>query len=236
MTEPELPPTLPSADMDRIAARHAAPPTPIYRDRTVWVGLGFVLAVIGLVAWWVASVSATARHAANDPCQPNDKRAACVAAARNAAGISQANQRLSSAGLPPVSTPAPVPAPTQLVAVPGPAGPEGPQGVEGPQGSPGAAGHPGASGEPGAVGPQGQKGETGASGQPGAPGANGADGAQGPAGPAGAQGPPGDPGPQGSTGPAGPPGPSCPDGYTPTPQPQLDGGSLVVCTSPPPTP
>lgn len=43
-------------------------------------------------------------------------------------------------------------------------------------------------------------------------------------------------GPVGSTGPVGPegdPGPACMPGYSPTQQPQLDGGSIEVCTSPP---
>lgn len=112
----DLPPTLPPEQMEPIVARHAAAPTPIYRDRAVWVGLGFVLAVVGLVAWWVGSISSTANHNANDPCRPGDKRAGCVAAAQAQGVANQANGRLKENGLPPVPTPSSqVPVPTVTV-------------------------------------------------------------------------------------------------------------------------
>lgn len=55
--------------------------------------------------------------------------------------------------------------------------------------------------------------------------------------PAGPQGEPGPAvtGPTGPTGPKGDPGPACMSGYSPVQQPQLDGGSVEVCTSPPPS-
>jgi hypothetical protein len=58
-----------------------------------------------------------------------------------------------------------------------------------------------------------------------------------PAGPPGqnATGSPGPSGPSGPSGPQGDPGPACAPGFTPTQQTQLDGGSIQMCTSPPPS-
>lgn len=146
--------------------------------------------------------------------------------------IGNANASIASkAGATPVPVPSITAGPTAVVPIPGPPGPPGPAGPKGDTGHVGPQGLPGVRGADGSsvTGPAGPSGSS----------VTGPDGAQGPTGPAGINGTDGATGPKGDTGdtgPAGPPGPDCPGGYTPTPQPQLDGGSVIVCTSPPPSP
>lgn len=146
-----------------------------------------------------------------------------------ALGISceQASQ-LATAAPVPVAGPAGSPGAQGVPGPPGPPGPSGPQGIPG---APGAAGVNGSSGPPGAAGSNGMDGASGSPGAAGAEGSPGASGSPGAAGEVGPQGPRGEAGPSGASGPAGP---ACPDGYTPSAQPQLDGGSVIVCSSPPP--
>jgi len=238
MTEfPQIPQSLPDEDLDRIGGKHAGPSEPFWRDRAVWVAIGVLAVLLGLVAWLVQAASSRADHNANDPCTAGDKRAGCVAAAQAQGVANQANGRLLQHNLPPVPTPAsqvPVPTVTQTVTVPlvGPAGPQGPVGPAGATGHPGAIGPQGEKGDPGIDGAVGPSGAT-VTGPAGATGPEGPQGATGETGPAGPQ---GDPGPSGPSGPSGPAGPDCPTGYTPTPQPQPGGGSVIICTSPPASP
>jgi len=228
----DLPPVLPPEENARIAARHAGLKQPLWRDLGAWVAIGLLAIAVACVAGLLWSVSSTARHNANDPCRPGDKRAGCIAAAQAQGVADQANGRLKANNLPPVPTPSSqVPVPTQTVFVPVPGGSGG-------QGAVGPAGAKGDPGEPGSRGPQGLKGDTvvGPQGPSGENGGQGATGPTGPAGPAGAQ---GDPGPagaagaDGATGPQGPkgdPGQPCPSTITVTPGP-LDNPSTpyAVC-------
>lgn len=134
-----------------------------------------------------------------------------------------------------LATATPAPGPAGAQGQPGASGASGPRGPAGPQGSTGPAGPKGNSGASGAT----------VTGPAGAPGANGEDGAMGPqgekgdrgdVGPVGPAGPSGPSGATGATGAKGDPGPACPDGTTLSAEPQLDGGAIYVCTSPPPTP
>jgi len=257
MTEqmPPVPESLPPGRLDAIAARHAAPGRPIWREPVSWAALGTILALICAVALYAHAVSGQARHDANAPCAPKDERAACVAAAKNAAGISQANRRLTSAGLPPVATPSAVPVPTVTVTRTAPAGTVITDAMLDAAAERYFQLHPPPSGKAAVVdyqalrdfiakrvagitppsGPSGPAGQSGASGQPGA------DLTQAQADQAVAdycaarnncQGPTGPQGEPGSTGPTGPP---CPDGYsqtTVTPRPlESPGETWVVCDS-----
>lgn len=235
MTE-QMPPPLPRKVRDEIVARHATPDRPLWREPLFWVAGALVVTALVVVVLWVRSTL----HDATKACVAGDTRGPCIAAAAAQGVASKANSRLQANGLPPVPTPssaAPLPTVTvTLPAIPGPAGAAGPSGATGPAGPSGATGHPGA------TGPQGVKGDPGIDGTPGAAGpsgatvtgpagANGKDGTNGTNGTDGATGPQGEPGPSGPSGPAGP---DCPTGYTPSAQPQLGGGSTIVCTSPPP--
>jgi len=150
-----------------------------------------------------------------------------------------ASANASKCQLAPSCTPVPVPSvtsmPPQIVPIPGPPGPQGPPGPKGDKGDPGQPGAIGPQGQKGASGAAGEPGPAGASGSPGANGTNGADGAQGPAGPAGSQGPQGETGPTGPTGPAGPD--ECAErSGTWTERPGPDGGTVLECSIPPPSP
>src|SRR5882762_2125631 len=134
------------------------------------------------------------------------------------------------------AAPIPVAGPAGSPGAQGVPGPQGPPGPSGPQGIPGAPGAAGVNGSGGTAGPPGANGVDGASGEPGAAGAEGSPGAPGTPGAPGEPGPQGPQGEVGPSGPAGPAGPPCPDGYTPSAQPQLDGSSVIVCSSPPPAP
>jgi hypothetical protein len=243
---------IPKATRVGMAAAHRTK----IRRRWVWGGFGIALLVAVLI-WLIAQN----QHNAN---LIHSKRTAEAVASGNGAlatqGVDLAGQIArncgSSAGRAKLAQLGISCAQAQHLATAtpsGPAGPAGPQGVSGPQGPQGI---PGQQGVPGATGPRGPEGPSGASGQngvgqtgpAGAAGSNGNDGAQGSAGPAGPQGsagpagPQGDPGQPGATGPSGPSGPAGPDecadqGGTWTQQPQLDGGTLLVCSIPPsPTP
>jgi hypothetical protein len=255
MTEqmPPVPESLPTERLDAIAAKHAGPSRPLWREPAVWVALGAVLAAIAAVALYTHAVSGQARHDANAPCAPKDSRAACVAAARNAAGISQANRRLTAHGLPAVSTPAAVPVPSPVTTtVTAPAGTEITDAMLDAAAERYFQLHPPPSGKAAVVdyqalrdfiaqrvagitppsGPSGPAGQSGASGQPGA------DLTQAQADQAVAdycaarnncQ------GPQGESGAPASPGPACPTGYTQTtvtPRPlESPGETWVVCDS-----
>jgi hypothetical protein len=259
MTEqmpPELPPTLSPKVLNATVAKHAAPGTPWWREPASWVALGTVLALICAVALYTHAVSGQARHDANAPCETKDQRAACVAAARNAAGISQANRRLTSAGLPPVTTPSVVPVPTVTTTVTAPAGTVITDAMLDAAAERYFRLHPPPSGKAAVVdyqalrafiaeqvahippGPQGLPGENVTQDQ--------ADQALadfcaarndciGPVGPQGSPGADGSSGPSGPTGATGPPGPPCPPGYTQTtitPHPlESPGETWVVCDS-----
>lgn len=226
------PPALPRAVRKKILNDAAAPS--VWRQWQFWVSALIVAGVVAGVVAFSYQTRAQAHRAANDPCAKDDQRVACRQAQAVVGSLAnQANQQLTPHNLPPIPTP-------QIASgQPGPVGPQGPAGAEGspgptgPAGSNGADGNPGASGATGPQGDQGPFGRPGPEGSPGPTGATGPQGAQGPTGPDGPQGPAG---PQGEQGPNGPAGPPCKDGYVVTEQPQLDGGSLEVCTSPPPTP
>jgi hypothetical protein len=240
MTEfPPIPESLPPEDLDRIGGKHTGPAEPFWRDRAVWIALIILAVVLAGIVVYLQSASKATDRAVNEPCKVDDKRAGCVAAAQAQGVANQANGRLKANNLPPVPTPSsqvPVPTVTQTVTVPlvGPQGPQGPKGDTGhigPQGLPGVRGADGTS----VTGPAGPSGSsvTGPEGAQGPTGPAGADGKDGTNGTDGATGPQGDPGPSGPSGPAGP---ECGPGYTPTAQPQLDGGSVIICTSPPASP
>lgn len=252
---PELPPTLTPKQLDAAVAKHAAPGQPWWREPASWIALAAVLALISGVALYTRSVSTQARHDANALCVPSDPRAACVAAAMNAAGISQANRRLTSAGLPPVATPSEVPVPTVTVTSTAPAGTVLTDAMLDAAAQRYFQLHPPPSGKAAVVDYQALRdfiakrvagitppsGSPGASGQSGASGQPGADMTQAQANQAMAdycaarndcQGPPGV---QGESGAPAPPGPVCPTGYTQTtvtPRPlESPGETWVVCDS-----
>jgi hypothetical protein len=226
MTTEEFPPTpesLPSESLDRIAAKHAAPAGPWWRQMPFLLLLGLgVVTTLFLVAG-ILSVKHTAnRHAAEN----------AAAARANASALAQANKQIRKLGGTPVRTPAP---PTPA------AGAQGIQGIQGPQGVAGAAG------PRGSTGPRGPKGARGPVGENGGAGPIGPQGETGPPGTDGASGPPGPSGPAGETGPTGPPGPTGPAGpdqckdaggtwVTLTPIPDPDGKPWLVCVLPEPTP
>jgi len=213
------PESLPSASLDRIAARHAAPVSP-WRQLPFWVLLALgVLTALFLAAGIVSVQHRADRHAAEN-----------MAAARaNASALAQANKQIKKLGGTPVRTPAPI------------VGAQGIQGLQGPQGAPGAAG------PRGSTGPRGPKGARGPVGENGGAGPIGPQGETGPPGSEGASGSPGPSGPAGETGPTGPPGPTGPAGSdkckeiggtwtTVTPIPDPDGTPWLVCVLPEPTP
>jgi hypothetical protein len=119
---PELPSSLTTRQLDASVARHAAPGRPWWREPALWVALSAVLALIAASLLYTHAVSGQARHDANATCEPNDGRAVCVAARKLAAGIAQANRRLTAHGLPAVSTPAVVPVPTVTETITAPPG------------------------------------------------------------------------------------------------------------------
>ena len=250
-----LPPTLPTRQLDAAVARHAGPISPWWREPASWIAGVAVLGLICAVALYTHAVSGQARHDANAPCVPNDPRLACVAAAKNAAGISQANRRLTSAGLPPVATPSAVPVPTVTVTSTAPPGTAITDAMLDAAAQRYFQLHPPPSGKAAVVDYQALRdfiakrvagitppsGSRGASGQSGASGQPGADMTQAQADQAvvdyctarnDCQGPRGE---QGESGAPAPPGPVCPTGYTQTtvtPRPlESPGETWVVCDS-----
>jgi hypothetical protein len=226
------------------------------RRRRRWAYAGFGVALLlSVLIWLIAqeqhnSNLIKSKHTAEAAASGNgalatkgvDLAGQINTACRTGAGRAQmASLGISCQQASQLATAAPVEVtgPAGAPGVQGPSGPPGPTGPAGPAGAQGSPGHPGANGEPGASGQPGTgvNGANGNDGAQGSPGPAGPQGSAGPAGPAGAQGPAGEQGPQGPAGATGPAGPDCPAGYTPTPQPQLDGGSVIVCSSPPaPTP
>lgn len=223
MTDPTLPESLPPERLDGIAARHAAPTAPWWRQ-TVFL----VLLMLGVVvAFLLAAGLLTVQHDANRDCVSGDRRGPCKAAAA-------LQQQVKSLGATPVTTVPPVPTPVH-----------GAQGIQGEQGVPGNQGESGATGPRGSRGPAGPTGARGPVGENGGAGPIGPQGETGPPGTDGASGSPGPSGPAGETGPAGPPGPTGPAGpdeckdtggiwTTVTPHP--DGTPWLVCVLPEPTP
>jgi hypothetical protein len=214
-----LPESLPPERLDGIAARHAAPAGPWWRQATF-----LVLLALGAVTtlFLVVGISSAQRNA-NKDCVAGDHRGPCKAAAA-------LQQQVTSLGAIPVTT-----VPPPATGVRGPQGPQGVQGIEGvpgARGSRGPSGPAGPSGTRGSPGPSGQVGENGGAGDVGPTGPSGA---QGEPGPSGADGPSGPAGPSGAEGSPGPTGPACPDGYTQvtvTPHPaESPGETWVVCVS-----
>jgi len=247
---PELPPSLTTRQLDASVARHAAPGRPWWRETASWAALGAVLALIAAGLLYTHAVSGQARHDANAPCEPNDSRAVCVAAAKLAAGIAQANRRLTAHGLPAVSTPAAVPVPTVTVTSTAPAGTVITDAMLDAAAERYFQLHPPPSGKAAIVdyqalrafiaqqvanippGPSGLPGENVTQAQADQAIADYCAARNNCQGPAGADGSDGSPGADGSTGPAGP---VCPSGYaqtTVTPHPlESPGETWVVCDS-----
>jgi hypothetical protein len=179
MTEPTLPESLPPERLDGIAARHAAPTDPWWRQ-TVFL----VLLLLGMVVAFLLAVGILhVQHDARNAAARNS-----AAAQANAAALAQANKQIRKLGGTPVRTPSALPTPTVTVTAVGPQGPQGAPGVgvTGPRGSRGPSGPPGRTvtgpmGEPGAAGAQGPQGEVGETGPPGET----VTGPAGPGGPAG---------------------------------------------------
>lgn len=101
MTTDQPPTPLPKKVRDQIVARHAAPERPWWREPVLWVICCILAAVVAGVLLYV---NATVHDATKD-CVEGDHRGPCVVAA-------QANQKLESLGVAPVTSPAEVPVPT----------------------------------------------------------------------------------------------------------------------------
>lgn len=112
----QMPPTLPAKVRKELIGRHAGP-SPLWREPVFWMVGALVVVALAVMAGWVTWKLNNAADQANAACVRGDKRGPCIAAAQNQAGLAQANQKLSSAGLPTVKPSSQVPAPTVTVTV-----------------------------------------------------------------------------------------------------------------------
>lgn len=92
---------MPRKVRDEIVARHATPRDPLWREPLFWMAGALVAVALIVGVLWVRSTV----HDATKDCVKGDHRGPCRVAA-------QANQKLESLGVAPVTSPAEVPVPT----------------------------------------------------------------------------------------------------------------------------